>query len=235
MEPHNQLAQTLIGIAVANGSLDQLDEASRSEYYAAVCDSIGLNAFTRPLEYIELNGKLTLYAKRDATDQLRRMHHVSVEIVDRAVQEDVYIVRARATLPDGRADESLGAVNIGGLEGTDLGNALMTAETKAKRRVTLSICGLGFLDETEVASLSHQTIVRAARRSVVPDSVPTAATVLQTWDLQVADDRTELYAYVKQHYGKRVVALSTQEATDVLAWIRARQTSDDSEDASDVA
>jgi hypothetical protein len=30
---------------------------------------------------------------------------------------------------------------------------MMKAETKAKRRVTLSICGLGMLDETEVADI----------------------------------------------------------------------------------
>jgi hypothetical protein len=99
--------------AIANANIETLTSDERATYYKFVCDSLGLNAFTRPLEYIELNGKLTLYAKRDATDQLRRMHHVSVEIVDRAVHEEVYIVRARATLPDGRADESLGAVNIG--------------------------------------------------------------------------------------------------------------------------
>jgi len=35
----------------------------------------------------------------------------------------------------------------------DKANAIMKCETKAKRRVTLSICGLGFLDETEVDSI----------------------------------------------------------------------------------
>ena len=30
---------------------------------------------------------------------------------------------------------------------------MMKAETKGKRRVTLSICGLGMLDETEVGSI----------------------------------------------------------------------------------
>ena len=32
---------------------------------------------------------------------------------------------------------------------------MMKAETKAKRRVTLSICGLGMLDETEVETIPH--------------------------------------------------------------------------------
>jgi hypothetical protein len=39
----------------------------------------------------------------------------------------------------------------------------MKAETKAKRRVTLSICGLGLLDETEI-----ETIPGAAPAVVVP-------------------------------------------------------------------
>ena len=139
--------------AVATGDLAGLDDDARAAYYVAVCESVGLNPLTRPLEYLELNGRLTLYAKRDATDQLRRKYDVSIEIVDRTTQGEVYIVRARATLPDGRTDESLGAVSLAGLEGETLANALMTAETKAKRRVALSICGLGLLDETEVATL----------------------------------------------------------------------------------
>ena len=38
--------------------------------------------------------------------------------------------------------------------GDPIANAFMKAETKAKRRGTLSICGLGMLDESEIASIS---------------------------------------------------------------------------------
>jgi len=47
----------------------------------------------------------------------------------------------------------------------NFGNALMKAVTKAKRRVTLSICGLGMLDETEV-----ETIPSARPVVVVPET-----------------------------------------------------------------
>jgi len=46
-----------------------------------------------------------------------------------------------------------GATSLAGLRGDNLANAFMRAETKAKRRVTLSICGLGFTDESEVDSI----------------------------------------------------------------------------------
>jgi hypothetical protein len=42
----------------------------------------------------------------------------------------------------------------------DFGNALMKAVTKAKRRLTLSICGLGMLDETEISSIPDATPVQ---------------------------------------------------------------------------
>ena len=54
----------------------------------------------------------------------------------------------------GRIDAALGSVSIVGLRGEALSNAKMKAETKAKRRATLSICGLGFvLDETEIETV----------------------------------------------------------------------------------
>lgn len=138
---------------IAGGDLAALTPEQRTSYYHAVCDSLGLNPLTRPFEYIRLQGKLTLYARRDATDQLRKAQGISVEIKGRARVDDLYVVTASAHDPNGRADESIGAVSVQGLSGEALANALMKAETKAKRRVTLSICGLGWTDETEVDSI----------------------------------------------------------------------------------
>jgi hypothetical protein len=151
----NLPAQTISAIeaALIQGDLKQLTPEQRLSYYKQVCDSVGLNPLTKPFEYITLNGKLTLYALRAATDQLRKLHKVSIKITDRQKIEDVYIVTSQATDSTGRFDESTGAVNVAGLKGEALANAFLKAETKAKRRVTLSLCGLGLLDETEVADI----------------------------------------------------------------------------------
>ena len=66
-------------------------------------------------------------------------------------------------------DESTGAVTVGDLKGDALANALMKAETKAKRRVTLSIAGLGWLDETELDPIPQ------SRPVVAPDQESPAA------------------------------------------------------------
>jgi len=101
-----------------------------------------------------LNGKLTLYATRTCTDQLRKINNVSVEIVSRRVTDDVLTVHVKATTPDGRSDEDFGAVAYPSLlKGEARANAELKAITKAKRRATLSICGLGWLDETEIETI----------------------------------------------------------------------------------
>jgi hypothetical protein len=146
--PPEILEQVLIG-----GDLSRLTEAQRLAYYRAVCQSLGLNPLTKPFEYLTLNGKLRLYALRDCADQLRRLHGISISIVNRERLQDLYLVTALAKDRTGRADESIGAVALGTLKGDALANALMKAETKAKRRVTLSLASLGWLDETELETI----------------------------------------------------------------------------------
>ena len=132
------------------GDLSTLNEDQRSAYYLRVCESLGLNPHTQPFEFIPLGGKLKLYATRACSDQLRKLHGVSIQILSRELVEDIYTVTARAEDMTGRTDESCGVVSLKGLQGEARSNKIMCAETKAKRRVTLSICGLGWLDETEV-------------------------------------------------------------------------------------
>jgi hypothetical protein len=147
-----QQGAALLEKVVIGGDLAGLSPADRVLYYRQVCESIGINPLTQPFQYIVLNGKLTLYARKDCTDQLRKRDAVSVTGLDAQVISDVYVVKAAARVGD-RSDMATGAVSIKGLTGEALANAMLKAETKAKRRVTLSICGLGMLDETEAESV----------------------------------------------------------------------------------
>jgi hypothetical protein len=146
---------------IAAGDLARLSPEERTRYYGAVCSSLGLNPLTKPFEYLQLSGRLVLYATRGATDQLRKIHHVSTQILSRETLGDVYVVTARATDREGRADESIGAVAIGGLKGDALCNQLMKAESKAKRRATLALVGLSFLDESEIETIPDARPLRS--------------------------------------------------------------------------
>ncbi|MHB1473049.1 MAG: hypothetical protein ACYCV4_05370, partial [Dermatophilaceae bacterium] len=148
-------AETALEHLVTSGDLRDFTPAERVAYYNGLCRSLDLNPMTRPFEYIVLSGKLTLYARKDAAEQLRRRDQISIRITARDLHEHagVYVVTAQATTPAGRTDEAIGAVPLPKGGGEALANAIMKAETKAKRRVTLSICGLGMLDESEVDSV----------------------------------------------------------------------------------
>lgn len=153
---------------IAKGDLARLSPEERSSYYMQVCRSIGLNPLTRPFEYITLQGKMTLYTRRDAADQLRKLNGISIEIVSKSVDEGILTVHVRAKDKTGRTDEDYGVVSVAGLKGDVAANAFLKAVTKAKRRVTLSISGLGWLDETEIETIADAHPVTSARKPPAP-------------------------------------------------------------------
>jgi hypothetical protein len=143
---------SIIESVVIGGDLSKLTPDQRVSYYKAVCTSLNLNPLTKPFSYITLNGKLTLYANKDAADQLRNLKNISIDKPEITFQDEWIIVTVVGYDGTGRKDSDVGVVNKKDMRG-DFGNALMKAVTKAKRRLTLSICGLGMLDETEISSI----------------------------------------------------------------------------------
>ena len=166
----NQNQQTSIANQlILQGDLSKLSANDKVRYYNGYCERMGLDPFTKPFDILRLNGKEVLYCTRSGTQQLNKLHKVSHLITSRDTNAEagVYIVTSKASLPDGRCTESIGAVNIAGLKGEIYANAIMKAETKAKRRATLDLLGLGVLDESEAESIPNastgalQTMVEA--------------------------------------------------------------------------
>lgn len=131
--------------ALMAGDLQKLDSPTRLKFYHALCQSTGLNPLARP--YVTMkgaDGAVHWYASKDAAEQLRKLHRISTTILSRErTSDDLYVVTVRATDPTGRQEENQGIEYLGNLKGQPLGNAMMKAATKALRRVTLAICGLG--------------------------------------------------------------------------------------------
>ena len=151
----------VISQLILNGDLSKLTATDKVKYYNGYCERIGLDPFTKPFDILRLNGKEVLYCTRSGTQQLNKLHGVSHKITARELIEaaGVYQVSVEASLPDGRCTESIGAVNIAGMKGEMYANAIMKAETKAKRRATLDLLGLGILDESEADSIPNATTV----------------------------------------------------------------------------
>lgn len=151
---------------IATGDLTQLSDAQKVQHYNNVCEAMDIDPRPHPLEYMPVddpNGgrRLILYALKNCTDQLRTKRKINITKLTREITEDMITFTAEAKDKDGVTDISTGSVNTKGKKGADLANASMFAETKAKRRVTLSISGAGLLDETEIADLNAPTSLPA--------------------------------------------------------------------------
>ena len=182
--PTNPVNASALERVLVAGDLAGLNESQRIEYYKAVCESLGLNPLTRPFEYLRLNGRLVLYATRSAADQLRAIHGISILDVRIEQKDDLVIVTVRGHTRDGREDVEVGAVSVAGLRGDALANAQMKALTKAKRRLTLSLAGLGWLDETETDSVPGAQRVSEQQLALAPE--------VQAIRQQLADRAKEL-------------------------------------------
>jgi hypothetical protein len=143
----------LITSLVLNGDISKMNEVQKVQYYDSLCKSLNLNPATQPFQIIKFQGKEKLYATKDCTEQLRKLNGVSVIDMETKIEKDIIITKVKVQDKSGRIDISTGAVNIKGLSGDNLANATMKSETKAKRRATLSICGLGMLDEAELDTM----------------------------------------------------------------------------------
>lgn len=189
---------------VVQGDLSKLTPAQRTAYYMQVCKSLGLNPLTKPFAYIVLNQRLVLYATRDCTDQLRKVHGINLTIVGREKIDDLYVVTARATDRGGRQDESTGVIAVGALKGDLLANAYMKCETKAKRRVTLSLVGLGWLDETEVETIPDAKVVDVTPAGEIigrrPSLAQRAADMIEEASSGSAFDAPEVEEQLPKHW-----------------------------------
>lgn len=178
-------AETLSNI-ILKGDLSGLRPEQKAEYYVSVCNRLSLDPATQPFQLLNLSGKQVLYCSKAGAEQLTKKYQISHEIKDRQTVNDVFIVYVRATLPDGRFTDSSGAVNITGQKGDALANSLMKAETKAKRRSTISLLGLGMLDETEIETIPNAEKIDLPKAVPVP-KVPETKEPLRFADAEAVD------------------------------------------------
>lgn len=198
------LTQTnVISQLILNGDLSKLSANDKIRYYNGYCERMGLDPFTKPFDILRLNGREVLYCTRSGTQQLNKLHQVSHLITSRELLQEVgvYQVTSKASLPDGRCTESIGAVNIAGLKGEAYANAIMKAETKAKRRATLDLLGLGVLDECETESIPNAepvSLLVAEPQEEIKEEVNLECDTLGT--LMIALSKTESLEQIKELY-----------------------------------
>lgn len=161
-------------------SNEQLDQ-----YRATVAKTMNIDPMM--LDYLWMNDPETglrnrvLYAKRGACEILRHELKVSVTALVMSESEGLVTFMATGTVPSGRQEMAVGSAYIEGLRGDKKAHGIMTAQTRAVRRLTLQFVTGGILDETEVQAQTDVQIAPAASGAtlagspmVIPPSPQTA-------------------------------------------------------------
>lgn len=157
--------------SLIEGNLANLTPEKRVQLYMATCKSLKLNPLTKPFCYILVSDwendteKLILYAARNCTDQLRAIYGITTVPGSLKQWREEGMLKASISMRmrSGRTDSDIGIIPMERyskkrgqykLQGLSLANAEMHVVTKAKRRATLSLCGLGgIVDETELDTM----------------------------------------------------------------------------------
>ncbi len=158
--PHNNKPAAIDKVTSNNGDVSRLTAVERKILYLEMCRAYQLEPLSFPFDYIENDGKLKLYVNSVGTAQLRSRFGISTRIKSREFLEDMWVVVVEARRGS-RTEEASGAVSVFNKHGktspTAKTNALKKAETQARRRATLSICGFGWDDEESGRIIKAQT------------------------------------------------------------------------------
>lgn len=160
---------------VIHNDWSKLTPGQRLQAYVKLCQHLKLNPYSQPFQFLVLNGKLRLYATKDCTDQLRNLNNISIiGVPEESIVDDLFVVKVRGRNTAGREDAEIGVVPIKGLAAEAKANAIMKAHTKAKRRLTLSLAGLGFTDESEIETIpdARRVNVDMATGEIIGDVEP---------------------------------------------------------------
>jgi hypothetical protein len=135
--------------------LESLNEEQREQYYLSACEHFGVPADLNLLAFIYMEAEagkrnLVLYAKKGATDIIRSRMEITTTRLTKDTGSGYVAWIAEGKNPGGRVEMAVGSASTEGLKGQSLASAVMTAQTRATRRMTLQFVGGGLLDESEV-------------------------------------------------------------------------------------
>ena len=171
----------LLGLFAANGSIQHLANNEKRELLAKICNSLGLNQYIMPFRiYRNMEGHEFIYATKECCAELRHLHNINVLTESHSIIDGMVIASVSGNNKYGRVDHEIGAIDINSLQGQDRANAVMWAMTKAKRRLTLSLAGLGVLADVETRDMKEVIEYNVLEETPKALNIGTADSVTKT-------------------------------------------------------
>lgn len=171
LDEYIEAATTAFQQAVAGGrDTSGLKPEHRGALLNELARALRLNPLTKPVIFLKTGQGESIYVTRQGADQIAarlRLNRETVEGPDirKVGNVDVAFCKVRVSAPDGRFETSTATLPAG-----DFAMVLMKVETKAKRRATLSLAGLGMLSEEDA-----EEMLDAALNNTPAEPEPTAA------------------------------------------------------------
>jgi hypothetical protein len=160
--------------------LDRLSKEELQQYYLDACAFHGVPPELNVLAFTYMDSgdgarRRVLYAKKGATDIIRERLGISVADLRKEIFNGTLTYTCFGKNKDGRFEIAVGASYIDGLIGRALEVAIMVAQTRAIRRMTLQFAGAGLIDETELQADSKTTDIKEALTTPQPTVKPNNA------------------------------------------------------------
>jgi hypothetical protein len=141
---------------VIQHDLSKMSAEQLTQYLRDVSEFIGLDPDLSALDTIWMDNEsgpgksLVIYARRGTAEILRRNLGINVDsLTDKMVKGSI-VFTATGKNKEGRQEIATGSKFIDNLSGKGLDDGIMTASTRATRRLTMQFTSLGILDESEV-------------------------------------------------------------------------------------
>lgn len=165
----------LKSVFLRGGDLSGLSSEERWLYYRNLCEELGLNPALQPFQLVEAydgrhrQNRLMLYLTKGGADQLRRKFNISTRIVSTEFINDgkVFQVIVEGRMGD-RVEMNIGTASLAEVtdkmsptktervvSSNEYAKGIMMACTRALRRVTVSMVGLGVTDESELSMIPN--------------------------------------------------------------------------------
>lgn len=160
--------------------LHLLSPQELTQYLRDVSEFIGLDPDLNGLDTIWMENEtgpgksLVVYARRGTAEILRNLYGVEVDSLTYAQVNGsiVFTSIGRAKERGNRQEIAVGSKYINGLVGKPLDDSIMTASTRALRRLTMQFTTLGILDESEVVAIFGQTANPAGSAQLAANPTP---------------------------------------------------------------
>lgn len=220
-----EAGRALLTVQAAGRDTSALTPDQRHAVLAGLSKALGLNPLSQPVIFLKTQGREVAYVTKVGTDQIAsrlRLRRKTIQGPDvRKIHgRDLVFCQVEVTAPDGRSEMSTATLPIG-----DIVTDLMKCETKAKRRATLSIAGLGLLSEDDTDGMSevYNGGAEAAAASTFAEALAHAATcreVRAAWQQHrpaMGDNTREPMAAVSNWLTEHGVVVDSAGTTALLS------------------